>query len=150
MTTSPVTPWKKLCCAVDLSEPSRAALEQSADLARQLGAELTLLHVYEPHAPSPELLLQRLEEASPDLERQLEGWRARAEAQAGRAVRVVLLTGNPAPEIVRFAAAGGFDLVVLATHGRTGLARVLMGSVAEHVVRHAHGPVLVVRRPPAS
>jgi len=138
--------WKRMCCAVDFSEPSRLAMERAADLARRLAAELTLLHVYDSHAPSPEILLERLEEASPEIEAQLSAWRIEAERIAGHEVRTVVLTGPAATEIVRFARDGGCDLIVVATHGRTGLARIVLGSVAEHVVRESSSPVLVVHR----
>jgi len=139
--------FKRICSAIDFSEPSRIAMETGAELARRLDGDLTLLYVYEAHAPSPEILLSRLEHASSEIEEQLRTWKTEAERKAGRPVRTVTLTGATATEIVRFARDGAFDLVVLATHGRTGLARVVLGSVAEHVVREASCPVLVVRRP---
>jgi nucleotide-binding universal stress UspA family protein len=142
--------WKKICCAVDFSDPSRAAMEEACALARRTGAELTLLHVWDPHAPSPEVLLAKLEQAGPELEARLASWARDAGARMGGSARTVLLTGPAAGEIVRFARDGGVDLVVMATHGRSGLARVLLGSVAEHVVREASCSVLVVRRPAAA
>jgi nucleotide-binding universal stress UspA family protein len=138
--------WKKICCAVDFSEPSRLAMQEAADLARRLQAELTLLHVYEPRAPSPELLLEKLEEATAHLEREMGRLQVEAGEIAGRQVRTIILTGNVIAEILRYVRDGGFDLVVTATHGRTGLKRVLLGSVAERVVREAGCPVLVIRR----
>ena len=138
--------WKKICCAIDFSEPSRHTMEEACALARRLGGELTLLHVYDLHAPSPELLLSKLERASPEMEARLASWGHDAEGLVGQRVRTVLLTGPATGEIVRFARDGGFDLVVMGTHGRSGLARALLGSVAEHVVREASCPVLVVRR----
>jgi nucleotide-binding universal stress UspA family protein len=59
----------------------------------------------------------------------------------------VLLTGDEATEIVRLAVDEGFDLIVMGTHGRTGLSRLLMGSVAEQVLRRAPCPVLTVKQP---
>ena len=139
--------WKKICCAVDFSEPSRRAMERAADLSRRLAAELTLLHVFDAHAPSPEILLARFEESSPEIEAQLSAWRIEAERTTGHEARTIVLTGPASSEIVRFARDGGFDLVVVATHGRTGLARMVLGSVAEHVVRESSCPVLVVHLP---
>jgi nucleotide-binding universal stress UspA family protein len=138
--------WKRICCAVDFSEPSRHAMAEAADLARRLAADLTLLHVYETHAPSPEVLLARYEQAAPELEGKLRTWQGEAERLATRPVRTVMFTGGAAAEILRFAGEGAFDLIVLATHGRTGLPRVVLGSVAERVVREAQCTVLVVRR----
>ena len=140
--------WKKICCAVDFSDPSRAAMETGADLSRRLEADLTLLYVYDAHAPSPEILLEKYEHAAPEFEAQLKAFKAAAERIAGRPIRTVALTGSAPAEIVRFAHDGAFDLLVLSTHGRTGLARVVLGSVAEHVVREATCPVLVVHLAP--
>ncbi len=72
-------------------------------------------------------------------------WRAEATRASGRPVHSTVLGGNPASEIVGYVRERGFDLLVLATHGRTGLARFVLGSVAERVVREATCPVLVVR-----
>jgi nucleotide-binding universal stress UspA family protein len=66
-------------------------------------------------------------------------------AAPGVSVDTVLLSGHPADEIVGLARARGCDLLVLATHGRTGFRRAVLGSVAEHVVRNAPCPVLVFR-----
>ncbi len=143
--------WKKIVCAVDFSEGARAALEEAADLARRTGAQLTLVHVYEPAPPLAGDLAawpaDVLEETAYELGRVLETWKVDAERLAEMPVRALLLTGPPASEIVRCARDGGFDLIVMGTHGRGGLARVVLGSVAERVVRQAHCPVLVARAP---
>jgi len=141
--------WKRMCCAVDFSEPSRSALAAAADLARRLGAELTLLHVYEPPAVANEALVERYGRAAIDLERQLGEWRAEGESRAGRPAHSTILIGKPAVEIERFAREGGFHLLVLGSHGRGGVERLVLGSLAERVLREAPCPVLVVRRPPA-
>ncbi len=141
--------WNGICCAVDFSEPSRYAMEQAAELARRFGSELTLVHVHEPpRAAATDLLTAPVgmaDEAGAEIERAMEGWRGDAERLAGRAVRSSILVGPPAAEIARFARERGCDLVVLATHGRTGLKRLVLGSVAEQVVRLAPCPVLVAR-----
>jgi nucleotide-binding universal stress UspA family protein len=141
--------WKKVCCAVDFSEMSRVTMEEAADVARRYEAELTLLHVFDtrPIAQdvAPDLVLEKFEKAGPELERMLGAWAAQAARISGGEVRSALLTGFPATEIVRFARDGHYDLVVMGTHGRTGLSRLVLGSVAEHTVRDAHCPVLVVR-----
>jgi len=144
--------YDRICCAVDFSTPSRATLEEAAMLARALGAELTLVYVSASEgAPSaaarmleapPELF----EEARAELERKLETWRAEAEKIVGRRVTAQLLSGDPASEIVRHAKEEACDLIVVGTHGRSGIAHLVLGSVAERVVRTAHGPVLVGRR----
>ncbi len=143
--------WLKILCAVDFSEGSRLALEDGAELARRFGAELVLVHVREPTRavatelePSPE----RLEQEAVELGRKLENWRREAERLAGREVRAVLVSGPAAAEIVRIAGAERFDLVVAGTHGRTGLGRLLVGSVAERLVRESPCPVLVTKPAP--
>ena len=135
--------WKRICCAVDFSEISRLAMDEAAYWARVLGSELTLLHVYEHPRPG-------LNEPTPDQARRqanatLSSWRHQAGFLADRHVDTEALEGGPAGEIVRFAREGGFDLVVIGTHGRRGVKKLVLGSVAEHVVRMAHCPVLVVR-----
>ena len=139
--------WKKICCAIDLSDSSRIVVDKAASLARRLQAELTLLHVYVSHAASPEILLERVERATLELEQKMAGYQREAERLAGVPVETTILTdGGAAAEIVRFARDGGFDVVVMGTHGVTGLARVVLGSVASRVVREAECPVLVVRQ----
>jgi len=146
-----MTTWKTIACAVDFSAPSRLALADAAALARRVGAKLTLVHVFEPPAAAtrstivspPELFEQSVRE----MERVLEGWRGEAERIAGEPVTTRVVVGTAAQEIVRFLRQGGFDLAVLGTHGRKGLSHLVLGSVAERVVREAPCPVLVARRP---
>jgi nucleotide-binding universal stress UspA family protein len=141
--------WKKICCAVDFSEPSWIAMEHAADLAGRLRADLTLVHVRPPAPPAATDVLVSsrgvAEVEARQAEETLEVWRADAEARAALPVRARVLLGDPALEIARFAADEGTDLVVLGTHGRSGFSRLLLGSVAERVLRHAPVPVLVIR-----
>ena len=142
--------WKRICCPVDFSPPSRVALEEAADLAWRFGAELALLHVDDrPGRPvASETLLPpaALEPWTLELERQLGEWAGIAERIAVRPVRYALAAGHPAEEILRFAAEGGFDAIVMGTHGRGEVEHLRFGSVAEAVVRGSTCPVLVVRR----
>lgn len=141
--------WTKICCPVDFSESSRVALEEAADLARRHAARLTVLHVFEPaaavagelQAPMPELFQATAQE----LERKLAGWKLEAERLGAPAVEQAVVSGVPGREIAAFAAEGGHDLVVMGTHGRTGFRHLVIGSVAERVIREAHCAVLVVR-----
>ncbi len=139
--------WKTICCAVDLSDASRLALVESADLARRSGGELTLLHV---HVPPQAVAPLVFEEAQDDAERTFESWRKQAERLAGRPVRSILAVGDPATEVLRYVHEAAPDLLVTGSHGRTGLARMMLGSVAERLVRHATCPVLVVRPQPVA
>jgi nucleotide-binding universal stress UspA family protein len=145
-------PWKKICCGVDFSPQARVTVEEAAHLSRTRGAALTLVHVF--GAPKPPMFATdslatppadeeaRLRTA---LEPQLEEYRAEAERIAERPVEAVLLAGKPAEVLARLAADGGYDLIVVGTHGRSGVKRLVLGSVAEHVVRASPISVLVVR-----
>ncbi len=144
--------WKRICCPIDFSDASRAAMEVAADLARRTGAELVLLHAYPiPGYTFPDGSIvaspKMMQDLADQAERHLEEWRADAAELAGGRVTTQKAIGEPAAEIVTFAKEAGVDLVVVGTHGRTGLEHALMGSVAERVVRRAHCPVLSVRPP---
>ncbi len=121
--------WKLIGCAVDGSVPSRIAMEQAADLAKRFGADLTLIHVHD----------------SDEVDEVLARWRTDAQDRAGRNVQLLDLSGDPASEIVRCARERHCDLLLIGTHGRTGMRRLVLGSVAETVIRRAHCPVLVAR-----
>ena len=142
--------WKRVCCAVDFSEPSRLALEEAVDLCRRSGAELTIVHVRTPPPPTAVALLASPGEAAravaEEVELAIAAWGVSAEGKLERPVATAVLVGSAAGEIVRYARRHPIDLLVVATQGRTGLGRLLLGSVAERVVREAPCPVLVVRR----
>jgi nucleotide-binding universal stress UspA family protein len=141
--------WKRICCAIDFSEPSRMALEEAVELARNAGAELHVLHVQSrPSVSAVDLLSAGFEsvEADDASEALLRSWAEVASRALDRPVRPCVEMGSAPTQIAEYARRQGIDLLVLATHGRTGLQRVVMGSVAERVVRLAPCPVLVVRR----
>ncbi len=145
--------WKRICCPIDFSDASRAAMEVATDLARRFGAELVLLHAYPiPGYTFPDGSVvaspKMMQELADQAQRHLEEWRAEAERLSGNPrVLAEKAIGEPAAEIVSFARGRSVDLLVLGTHGRTGLEHALMGSIAERVVRRAHCPVLTVRPP---
>jgi len=145
-----MTGWKRICCAVEFSEPSRVAMLQAAELATRCEGDLVLLHVKAPPPPVAPDALATPEEAGSlelvDLERTVAAWREEAARVAGRPVAAEVLDGEPAEEIVRFSRERDCDLLVIGTHGRTGVKRLVLGSVAEKVVRTAACPVLVARR----
>ena len=141
--------FKKILCAVDFSEPSRKALGAAADLARTSQATLVLVHVWQ--APlwttdyGIELPNDALLEARGAEEAKLASWRAEAQQLGAPEVTSKLARGVPWDEIVGAARDDqAIDLIVLGTHGRTGVRRALIGSVAERVVRHAPCTVMVV------
>ena len=133
----------KILFPTDFSDASDAALDLATSLARERGATLLIAHVdespvsyggvefdYRPEAPREETL-RMLEEVVPtDISVPFEDR---------------LIVGLPGPAIVELAKRENVDLIVIATHGRTGLARVVMGSVAEEVVRKAKCTVLTVK-----
>jgi len=141
--------WQKICCPIDFSDASHHAMQGAAELTRRFGAELTLLFIYELPGNAPQDLLfspsDVLREVLREYDRRLGEWKARAEHLCGRPVLKHLEVGTPAKEIVRFVRDGRFDLVVMGTHGRSGLRHAVFGSVAEKVVRQALCPVLTVR-----
>ena len=115
--------------ATDFSGLARHAAELAADYARRLGARLHLLYVAWPDddGGARERLAELARDVAPNVE----------------TVTAVAI-GRPATEIVRYAASHAINLIVMGTHGRTGVSRVLTGSVAEAVVRTAGRPVLTV------
>lgn len=139
--------FKKILVAVDFSPPSREAMRTAAALAAESGAQLTIAHFWQIPLLGAELPVQAqyLEEARSDAEQQLATWKAEAAALANKPVASVFELGVPWDELVKLLRRDNYDLVVLGTHGRTGLKHVLLGSVAEKVVRHAPCAALVVR-----
>lgn len=142
---------KRILFPTDFSENAQAAQKYACALAEQFQAELHLLHVMvdpaivipEPGTffPIPDTFLAELKERT---EKALDG-ALDAKWCAGKTVQRVIRRGTPFVEIVRYAKDVDADLIVIGTHGRGGLAHVLLGSVAEKVVRKAPCPVLTVR-----
>jgi nucleotide-binding universal stress UspA family protein len=141
--------WKRICCPIDFSDPSREALRVAVDLCAAFGAELTLFHSYQlPGYTLPEGSVvaspKMLQELADQAEAHLQEWKKIAEGMGAKAVRTAKSVGEPASEIVAFAQEAHQDLMVVGTHGRTGLRHALLGSTAERVVRRAGCPVLTV------
>ena len=148
--------FTRILVPTDFSAPSDAALEYARNVATQFGASLHLLHVVEdPYrsAYAAEVYIPEVEGLRDELvsnaisrledrlyQRDVTELRVKADA----------VIGTPAWSIVEYAAANGIDLIVMGTHGRGGMAHLLMGSVAERVVRTAPCPVLTVRHAPAA
>lgn len=134
----------------DFSECAWAAEEFAVRLLEGLGGDLVLLHVAVEASLYAETVLSMTE--SRRFYEAVRAWaqerleaRAAALRQQGISARAVLRAGNPFQEIVETAAAEGAELIVMGTHGRGGLSRFLLGSVADRVVRTAPCPVLTVR-----
>ena len=138
------TPFRRILVPHDFSESADAALELAADLAAAQGATLDVLHVVEPFHPPPEVVtwLRESQQIGPQLKRLEQLVAARL---GGRRLtfQCKVVTGHPLDAILE--AARDADLIVMATQGRTGIPHLLIGSVAERVVRHATKPVLTLR-----
>lgn len=138
--------------ATDFSEGSKNALPYAVDLARRYEAKLVLMHViydvtratgwFVPHVSVEEMYKDLEIGAKSELEKTFI-----EEMRGFRDIEHVVMKGIPYEEITKFAETNKVDLIVLATHGRTGLDRLLFGSTAEQVVRYAPCPVLSVRLP---
>lgn len=148
-TIGPGGPPEKILVPVDFSEHSELALVSAGELARRFGAELDVLHVIaELGVPDPyfadaaelraltKAARDRVPEALADTAERVLG-----DVGAGTHMRV----GTPAATIAEFADEQGSDMIVLGSHGRTGMKRIFLGSVAEAVVRQAPCPVLTVK-----
>jgi len=143
--------WKRILCPVDFSDTSRAALETAVELATTFGAELLLVHAYPiPGYTFPDgsavASARMLQDLADEAARHLEEWKGLAREAGAQRVEVERAVGDPAGEIVRIAKEHECDLVVMGTHGRTGIEHALMGSIAERVVRKAACPVLTIRK----
>ena len=141
----------RILVPVDLSDGSAGLIDYAIQLARPFNASIDVINVWEPpQYVAPDLLV-----AAP-------GWNPQSlEKTALEAARKELTTligslnapgpipqrlevGEPAAAVLRVAEAGGFDLIVMGTHGRRGLPRLLLGSVAQKVIARAHCPVLTL------
>jgi universal stress protein A len=142
---------KTILVPTDFSEASRQALRYACSLADAVGASLHILHVMENpyfaggymevYAPPQEYFEQVEEQARKGLEAALTD----GERQKYRAI-LVRRSGSPANEILSYLRErGDIDLVVMATHGRGGVSRLMMGSVADKIVRAAPCPVVTIR-----
>lgn len=145
--------FSRILVPTDFSPASDAAVHYARALAETFGATLRLLHVLEDPAASTAFVADGYGVDTADIR---EALFADARERLARALPLTerarfhvtseALVGMPAATIVDYAAAAGANLIVMGTHGRTGLAHLLMGSVAEHVVRTAPCPVLTVRQ----
>jgi nucleotide-binding universal stress UspA family protein len=143
---------RSILVAVDYSECSAKALSVAAELARVYGAALDLVHVWDRpayvsddtkvgHGEDARSLLDMIRE---NARAEMEAFTAKAALPAGTKLSTRLLAGNPAGTLLKELAGGKHDLLVIGTHGRTGLPHLLLGSVAEKLVRLSPVPVLTV------
>jgi nucleotide-binding universal stress UspA family protein len=139
---------KKILSPVDFSETSQAALRYAIDMASRVGASIEIIHAFTPPSfalPDGAIMAQPgyLAEVSNELQKSLDEL-VRRYSGRGVPIEARLLEGFAAAEVTRVAEEDGIDLIVMGTHGRTGLKHFLLGSVAERVVRTSTVPVLTV------
>ena len=129
---------------LDFSSDAEQALEVAVELAQPFQARLTLIHVIYIPVTTEVNLSSYFVEMKAGAQLGMDTYRKRVE-EAGRPVDTVVVCGTPFREIVETAKTKDVDLIVMGTHGRTGMQHLLIGSVAERVVRLAPCPVLVTR-----
>jgi nucleotide-binding universal stress UspA family protein len=142
-------PFKKILCPIDFSDNSFTALDYATDFAKQNNSQLILLHVIDnpladQYGPKRQNFYAEVEHAVEWSQQKL-AETAHTHA-AGVSCDAIAKRGNPYEEIIDFANTQQIDLIVMSTHGRTGPQRLLIGSVAEKIVRTAPCPVLTVRQ----
>ncbi len=143
---------RRILHPTDFSRASGQALAEAIELAKQNHAELLLLHVMSPVTPylaedsyvSPALYTQMEESVKHEAESAMSALIAKAK-KAKVDPESLLVKGIPHEQIVRVAKSRRTDLIVIGTHGRTGISKFFMGSVASRVIAMAHCPVLTVR-----
>lgn len=139
-----VRPIRTILLATDLTAASREATDRAIDLAGRLGARLLIVNVLEKRRLAGSGSHDRVDQARSERESHLVTV-VREARTAGVTAEFLVWEGDPGSSIAAAAEAEGADLVVVGTRGRSGAGRMLLGSVSDHVVRHATCPVLVVR-----
>lgn len=145
MTTTPL--YEKILIAADGSEKNMAAVGEAIRIARACGAEVVAVYVQDLGAlesiPPGEMMLK---DTWSVIQKESESTMSRIRSMAeGVTLKTEVLEGKPAPEIVRYAIENKIDLIVIGTQGKRGLERLLLGSVAESVIRSAPCKVLIVK-----
>ncbi len=139
-----LTNFKRVLCPVQFDQNSLAALAVARDIARQNSGKLIVLSVVSPHVDPTRVGGAAMAAHDEKLAEQEMG-RIKRDMLSDVEHETVLLIGNPAEEIIKAEHDYASDLVVMATHGRTGVAHLVLGSVAERVVRESVCPVLTIR-----
>ena len=141
---------KRILVPTDFSDDGKTALQYAVAFADQFGAAVELLHVLEPVPPGALLSYISLEDLKKgmlaDAEKNIEELHSEWDDYAFPVKRTVV-DGHPFVEIIKHAKEGDADMIIMGTHGRGAIAHMLLGSVAEKVVRTASCPVLTVRHP---
>jgi nucleotide-binding universal stress UspA family protein len=141
---------KNILFPTDFSQGARAAMDYALSLARDYKANLVLLYVIQDisiaewYIPSSLSVSDLVEDMQKSAWKEMDKWAAEASAQV-KDVEKMVVRGVPFVEIIKIAKEKNSDLIVIGTHGRTGIDHMLFGSTAEKVVRKAPCPVLTVR-----
>jgi nucleotide-binding universal stress UspA family protein len=142
----------RILVPVDLSEGSQALIDYAIQLAKPFNAALEIIHAWEPpQYVAPDLLVaapgwnsQSLEQVAVDAASKELNALVEKVANAGLPIKHRVVVGEAASTVLRLAEEGKHDLIIMGTHGRRGLPRLLLGSVAQKIVARAHCPVLTV------
>ena len=147
---APIVGVKRILVPIDFSEHSKNALQYAIPFAKQFDAELLLVYIVEPtiypadfsfgQVGIPSLEAEMREKGKESLKRLM-----KEQVADEVSARTIIHTGKPFLEIINVAREEKVDLIIIATHGHTGVEHILFGGTAEKVVRKAHCPVLVVR-----
>jgi nucleotide-binding universal stress UspA family protein len=143
---------QRIVAPTDFSRHSELSLEAAVEMAERFGAELHVLHIVVPQiyqSEMPEMMMPPMTDLTADMlaaaRRRMDAWRQGLPADRKLKTHVIESTRKEDIAICAFAAEHAADLIVIGSHGHTGLMHLLLGSTAEQVVRHAHCPVLVVK-----
>ena len=148
-------PFKKILCPTDFSDASLCGIKMGGELAENHGSEIIVVNV---HKPIPKLPTPRMEAS--DVTFDITGYEAEVVKDAEENLaklsgtilgenhkpKLIVRLGRPAEEILKVAEEEDVDAICIATHGRTGLAHIVFGSVAQRVIRRAHCTVITVPR----
>ncbi len=137
-------PKKKIVVPIDFSEESFAAIDQALQMVDE-PTHVNLVHVLVDLPPNEPGIVWSVVDKETRIRHARKAF-AERRSENHKALELQVLVGDPGEEIAEFAQDIGADLIVMPSHGRTGLKRILIGSVAERVIRLAHCPVLVLRK----
>ena len=142
-----MTPLKSVMVATDFSPLSEKAIDYAVMIAKQFGAKILIMHVLDPITvtTTDALMFSDNSEALRKMAEEMMKNLADILKEKGVSIETALLKGAAASEIISKAAQAGVDVIIMGTHGRKGIEHLILGSVAEKVVRSATCPVMVVR-----
>ena len=143
---------KKILVPIDFSDYSKSSLKYATNFANKFNAGITLIYVVEPVIYPPDFSMGQIAIPSVNAEWDLKAKEeleklGKQEIPESINVSIIIKTGKPFLEIIDTAAEENIDLIIIATHGHSGVEHILFGSTAEKVVRKAPCPVLTLREP---